>query len=100
MEYLSYTIHPSIMSGGASVPNRAVKFGSVVSDGQGRGHLDVYVAGQKERLQNLFETPIEIRNADGFLQKTLQPYSHEALAYLVEQGGLKRHGLAAELSRP
>lgn len=95
MELSNYNIYPTQPQGAKNVPNRSVMLGSVTTNDQGAGMVDVFVPGQEQRIRSAFERPIEIRNEKGELVRTLKPFSREAMEYL-SSGGLNAHGLAIE----
>lgn len=95
MELSNYLIFPTQPQGAQNVPNRSVTLGTVTTNGEGAGMVDVFVPGQEQRVRSAFEQPIEIRNENGDLVRTLKPFSREAMEFL-SNGGLHAQGFAIE----
>lgn len=86
---LHLTLHPLRPAGSTFVPDRNIVIATVDSDKPGCGHVEVFVPSYEQRTRDLFERPLQVEG------KTLQPWTPEALRYLLNTG-LSRQGLAGE----
>ena len=99
MDVHSYQFFGSTMKGNALVTDRSYPVAEVVTNLQGAGQTDVYTSAHASTIKSMMDRPVEIRDDQGKLTRTLQPYTKEAMDYWLSNSA-RTSGLALEKQTP